>query len=123
MTEQRFSSKLVSNEFKQRILSESADSTEFFLGAYLLRERIIGQRIILDVLFVFLKETESLDFKEETCYSIYKWITERKEDFLIPFFREGYDFSIVLRPHFMDSHEFGELSKEAKDTLESKRIA
>lgn len=89
----------------------------------MLRERIIGQRITLDVLFVFLKEIESLEFMEDTCYSIYRWITERKEDFLAPFYSEGYDFSIILRPHFMSSDEFVELSPETKDTLESKKIA
>ena len=123
MSRERLSPKSLLHQYKTQILSEVSESSIFFKGAYLLKENIVGRMIHIHALFVYQRAKKTIKFTDEVCFSIYSWIEERKEAWFKSLYEKGYDFSLILYPHFMSQREFNEFSPDVKSTLERKRLA
>ena len=122
MSREKLSPKSVLHLYKTRILSEVSESSYYFRGAYLIAEKIIGRTIHIHTLFVYKRAVKTIKFIDEVCFSIYSWVEERKENWFESLYGKGYDFSLILYPHFMNQREFNELPSDVKSTLEEKRL-
>lgn len=115
--------KMILHEYKRRIISEASASTKYFWGAYLLKENIIGERINIHVLFVYKKMVDTFEFADEVCFSIFNWVEDKREEWFVNLYEKGYDFDLILYPHYMNLKEFNELEKSTRTLLEKKRLA
>lgn len=115
--------KMILNTYKRQIISEVSSSTKYFWAAYLLKENIIGKRIIIHVLFIYREMVDTFDFADETCFSIFNWIEGRRERWFADLYREGYEYDLILYPHYMSLEEFNELETDTRTRLEKKRLA
>lgn len=118
----KISPKMILHEYKRRIISEASASTDYFVAAYLLKENIIGKRINIHVLFVYEKEMDTFEFVDEVCFSIFDWVEERREEWFISLYEEGYDFDLTLYPHYISEEEISKLEKDVRMLLEKNRL-
>lgn len=123
MSGYNITSKSLLSYFKEAILSNVYKSTKNFYGAYILKEKIIGKRITIDVLFVYSNEDDELDSMIETCFEIFNYVEMGRIDILMPLYSDGLDFSINIKPHYMTLIEFKNLSKDDIKKMEKKKIS
>ena len=114
--------KLMVNNFRKSVLSELSNSTDKFHSAYLLKDRYIGKRAILEILFVIKdltndKEKEYYSTLLETYYEIFKYVMKRKKSFMTSYYDEEYYFFLSIKPLFFTRTEFNKLSEKSKERV------
>lgn len=65
-------------------------------------------------MFVFKKEEDNIEFITKTCYSVYKYVDDRRFQFLTSYYNEKKDYILRIKPHFMTLEQFNNLSDPLK---------
>lgn len=122
MRRERVPGKVVLELYQKHVIAEASASTPYFVGAFLLTRRVLGNRLEAHVLFVHKTEAKDFESLFEIWFNIYTWIKERTLKLLSEYYELGYDYIIMLYPRFMSLDEYQELPEEDKVWYEKRKI-